>query len=125
MNTFFYLIVPLSLAIIAASCTKEVKYSKEEVLAKAQAADSSVAVIIPKIDEGVQCQTYEPPCLSGHLVSLRGIEFIALEYASEADALQAAKKVRGYYMANWMFDDVSGEPMLEKFVQDHLQAKKP
>lgn len=91
----------------------------------AQAADSSVTVIIPKMDEGVQCQTYEPPCLSGHLVSVRGIEFIAIEYTSEKEARQSALKYRGYYTANWMFDDVSGEPMLEKFVQDHLEAKKP
>lgn len=50
---------------------------------------------------------------------------IALEYATEAEAKKAAQKYRGYYTANWFFDDVAGEPLLEKFVQEHLDAKKP
>ena len=37
----------------------------------------------------------------------------------------AAKKVRGFYVRNWMLDDVTGEPVLEKFVQESLEAKKP
>jgi hypothetical protein len=44
---------------------------------------------------------------------------------TEAQAISAAKKFRGYYARNWLFDDVTGEPVLEKFVTEKLEAKKP
>lgn len=116
----------LLIVLFLSACSKEVRYSKEELLKKAQAADPSVSVILPSnMNEGVQCQDYSPVCVSGHVVSVRGIEMLALEFASEAEALEAAKKYRAYYTGNWIFDDVTGEPMLEKFVSESLGAKKP
>lgn len=107
------------------SCTKEVKYSKEALLKKAQNADSSVTIVIPKMEEGIRCDEYTPPCFSGHLVKIKNLDMLALEYLSQEDAIQAAKKYRGYYTGNWFFDDVAGEPLLEEFVTKHLDAKKP
>lgn len=116
----------LILALLTISCSKEVRYSKEQLLKKAQAADPSVTVILPSnMNEGVQCHEYAPPCVSGHVVSVQGIEMLALEYESERIALEAAKKYRAYYTGNWIFDDVTGEPLLEKFVSENLGAKKP
>lgn len=112
--------------LLALSCSKEVRYSKEELLKKAQAADPSVTVILPSnINEGVQCHDYSPSCVSGHVVSVRGIEMLALEYESEKIAKEAARKYRAYYTGNWIFDDVTGEPLLENFVSENLGAKKP
>lgn len=119
----------LSLFFIAfwlGSCTKEVKYTKEQLYAKAVAADSSVTFVLPKsIGEGVSCSSYTEGCLSAHTVQVRQLEMIAVEFMTEEQAKFAAKKVRGYYAHNWLFDDVRGEPVLEKFVTESLEAKKP
>jgi hypothetical protein len=116
----------LVMSILAASCTKEVKYSKEALLAKAQQADPSVTYILPKsMTEGVTCNDYSEGCVSAHIVRVKNLDLIAVEFMSEAEAILAAKKFRGYYINNWLLDDVVGEPVLEKFVTEKLGAKKP
>ena len=116
----------LLLSILSASCTKEVKYSKEALLKKAQEADSSVQLILPRsINDGISCSAYSEGCISGHTVKVKDLELIAVEFATEEQAKYAAKKIRGYYVANWVFDDVTGEPALEEFVSRVLDAKKP
>lgn len=124
-NKLFPLIV-LTLSILSASCTKEVKYTKEELLAKAKAADPSTELLLPKgLTGGVSCADYSEGCVSAHTVKVQNLELIAVEFMSEKDALYAAKKFRGYYLRNWFLDDVTGEPILEKFVTESLEAKKP
>lgn len=116
----------MTLSILSASCTKEVKYTKEALYAKAVAADPSTTFILPKsINEGVSCTEYTEGCVSAHIVKIQNLEIIAVEFMTEADAMFAAKKFRGYYTRNWLLDDVTGEPVLEKFVVEKLEAKKP
>ena len=111
---------------LSASCTKKVKYSKEALLAKARAVDPTISVVLPKsMAAGVTCAEYSEGCLSAHIVRVKKLDLIAVEFMSEGEAILAAKKFRGYYTHNWMLDDVTGEPMLEKFVTEHLEAKKP
>ncbi len=108
------------------SCTKEVKYSKEELYSLAKAADSSTTFIIPKsISQGVHCSDYPEGCLSAHIVQVSRLDLIAVEFATEDQAIYAAKKLRGYYIRNWLLDDVTGEPVLENFAGNLLKAKKP
>ncbi len=125
-NTLFPLILVL-LSILGASCeTKELKYNKEELYIKAWKADPNVSFVLPKsITEGVTCDDYGEGCLSAHIVKVKNLELIAVEFMTEANAIYASKKFRGYYTRNWMFDDVTGEPSLEKFVSEHLEAKRP
>jgi xanthine dehydrogenase molybdopterin-binding subunit B len=119
---FFWPMVVL----LSASCSRQLKYSKEELFSKALRADASVKFIIPRgINEGINCKDYSDGCLAGHTVQMKGLDFIAVEFATEEQARRAAKKYRGYYTRNWLFDDVSGEPTLERFVTDSLEAKKP
>ena len=107
-------------------CTKELKYTKEQLYSKALKADSSTSFILPKnLSDGVHCTEYTEGCVAGHNVQVRKLDFIAVEFMNEAQAKHAAKKVRGYYSRNWLFDDVAGEPILERFVTEHLEAKKP
>lgn len=118
--------LPLILSILTASCTKEVKYTKEELLSKAMAADSSVQLILPKsINDGINCANYTEGCVSGHTVRVKNLELIAVEFQTEEQARYGAKKIRGYFSRNWVFDDVTGEPILEEFVSRVLDAKKP
>lgn len=125
MTRLFPLIL-ISLSILSAACTKELKYSKEELLKTAQAADASVTYILPKsIAEGVTCADYSDGCMSAHIVKVRGLEMIAVEFMTEEEAKLAAKKIRALYSRNWIFDDVTGEPLLEEFFTKYLDAKKP
>jgi hypothetical protein len=126
MNHQLFLLIFLALSILSASCSKEVKYSKEELFSIARRADSSVSFVLPKsVNGGVKCSDYPQGCLSAHTVEIQKLELIAVEFQTEKQAEFAAKKVRGYYTRNWLLDDVTGEPVLERFVVDHLKAKKP
>ncbi len=119
-------LILLSLSILGASCTKELKYSKEELYAKAVAAEPSTTFVLPKsMSEGVTCSEYSSGCVAAHIVKIKNLELIAVEFMTEAEAIYAAKKFRGYYLRNWLLDDVSGEPVLEQFVTEKLEAKKP
>lgn len=126
MKTLSFPLTLTLLSILTAACTKELKYSKEDLYAKAQAAEPSATLILPKsINEGVSCGDYTEGCLSAHTVKVKNLEFIAVEFMTEKDAVYAAKKFRGYYTRNWLLDDVTGEPLLEKFAVEALEAKKP
>jgi hypothetical protein len=108
------------------SCTKELKYSKEQLLEMAKTADATTTFILPRsMEEGIHCTDYTEGCLSAHIVQVQKLNFIGVEFLTEEQAKFAAKKFRGYYSRNWLFDDVTGEPTLEKFVVKSLEAKKP
>lgn len=116
----------LLLSILSASCTKELKYTKEDLYSKALKADPTTSLILPKsMTEGVTCGEYSEGCLSAHIVRIKGLDLIAVEFLTTEDAIFAAKKYRGLYTRNWFLDDVVGEPVLEKFCTEILEAKKP
>lgn len=107
-------------------CSKELRYSKEELYAKAKAADPTVTFVLPRsLSEGVDCAEYSEGCIAGHNIQVQRLDLIAVEFETEEQAKYAAKKFRGYYVRNWLLDDVSGEPLLERFVEKSLEAKKP
>lgn len=117
----------IALLIATVSCTKELKYTKEDLLKILMKVDPTIKIILPKsINDGVTCAEYnQEGCLSAHIVQIKNLEMIGVEFTTEAQAIMAAKKYRGYYTRNWLLDDVTGEPDLEKFVTEHLQGKKP
>lgn len=126
MKTFIFPLIAVSLSILVAACSKKLRYSKEELYSKAKDADPEVSLILPKsISEGVSCADYGAGCLAGHIVRVKNLDLIAVEFMTEEEAIYAAKKYRGYYVRNWLLDDVTGEPVLEKFVVEALEAKKP
>lgn len=89
-------------------------------------ADATATVILPKsMAEGVNCRDYSDGCVAAHIVQVQKLDFIAVEFLNEEHAKYGAKKIRGYYTRNWVFDDVTGEPTLERFVESALEAKKP
>jgi hypothetical protein len=55
----------------------------------------------------------DPPMRA--MVSL--VDFIAIEFSTREEALEYARNIDGYYIHNWAFDDVKGEPVLEGFVE--------
>lgn len=92
----------------------------------AKSKDSRVEFVMAQDFEGKlsNCKSYIGDCVNVFGVKLGLLYFIAVEYMSEAHAKQAAQKYRGYYLANWFFDDVTGEPALEEYMTK-LNAKKP
>lgn len=123
MKFFSILILFLFLLI---SCNKELKYTKEDILKLAQKNDPTVTVILPQsMTEGIHCSEYSEGCIAGHIIRIKKLDMIGVEFVTEEQAILAAKKVRGFYSRNWLFDDVKGEPILEKFVTDVLNAQEP
>jgi hypothetical protein len=111
--------------LILSACKEELKFSKEELYAKAKAVDETTTFILPKgMSTGPSCADYAEGCLATHIVQVQKLDLIAVEYLTEEHAQFAAKKVDGYYIRNWMLDDVTGEPTLMRFA-DLLEAKKP
>ena len=114
------------MALLLVSCTKELKYTKEQMLSLAKKADATATFVLPKnMSEGIHCSDYPEGCVAGYTVKVQNLDFIAVEFVTEEQALFAAKKVRGFYLRNWLFDDVTGEPVLERFMTTSLEAKKP
>lgn len=114
------------LSILTVSCAKKVKYFKEEIYKLAITADPRVEFILGNGFEGKlpSCQDYLGDCAHVFGVRLGMLYFIAVEYETGTGAKKAAMKYRGYYLHNWFFDDVRGEPALEELMEK-LEAQKP
>lgn len=57
-------------------------------------------------------------------IKARLVDFIGVEMDSERSAIALAKRINGYYLMNWAFDDVTGEPVLEDLAENVFHAKK-
>ena len=115
------------------SCEKEKSYSEIDLLKMTQKIEPSFDfiqdVIKPEtMDAGVKCEDYGGAavgCNYGKRVRIRKVVFIILNMKSEEHAISLAKKLDLYYIRNWAFDDVVGEPVLEDFVEKAYGAKRP
>lgn len=116
----------IALLFIFISCSKETTISREALLEKASEADPELEVMIPpSLDKPlVYCNRYRPPCVAGYKIKIKRLEVTALEYETEKAAYKSAKFIKGYVLHNWVFDDVTGEPILERFFTEQIGAKK-
>lgn len=62
---------------------------------------------------------------SGKRILVRRVEVLVLQYESTLQACRAAATIGQWYARNWIFDDVTNEPVLEDFVQKVFDGKKP
>jgi hypothetical protein len=110
------------------SCSCELTdliFTKSMMLSMAQKEDPNVEVIIPRdITGGVKCSSYDPGCTGAFQAKVRGVEIVLVEFENEEQAYGQAFKIGQYYSKNWVFDDVTGEPVLEKFITKVYNAKK-
>ena len=92
----------------------------------ARVGDPNLQLIMPKsVDQAVvKCIDYKPACRFGYKIKIKNIEMIALFYDSQANAAESARYIKGYVGRNWVYDDVRGEPILERFAVKYLEAKK-
>lgn len=113
--------------LIFMSCTKELpNYDPIQFREMARKGDPNMTVKVPKnlSEQLVDCNDYTPPCRYGLIVTVHNVEMRPLYYDDQKKALKAAKRIRGYVARNWVLDDVTGEPVLERFVKKHLGAVK-
>lgn len=116
------------MCLLLVSCFSEEKpnYSNIEFKDMAQKGDPNMRIVVPKglADILVDCNQYKPRCRYGYQVIIKNIQMVALYYEDQKKALEAAKRIRGYVSRNWVLDEVTGEPVLERFVVKYLDAKK-
>lgn len=125
MNKYFFILI---LSSFFSGCFSDEKpnISRDELLKRGRIGDPELKVLVPKSisDSLINCGDYTPPCRFGYIVVIKKIKLKVLAYEKQSDALVAAKRVRGYVARNWVFEDVTGEPILERFVQKHFGAVK-
>ncbi len=87
-----------------------------------------VAIPNHETERRVLCSHYlREGCIlgSGKRIKVRLVELLVIQYETEKQACLAAKSIGQWYSANWLFDDVTNEPVLESYVVEAFSAKKP
>lgn len=126
MKRFFVFIGLMCLAFSCSCSNEEPNYSKEDILSMLREGAPDLEIILPpSINEQlVPCYEFLPPCKNGYKVKIKNMEVTGLYYEDQKKAYKSAKAIRGYHLRNWAFDQVSGEPILERFFEKHLGARK-
>ncbi len=65
----------------------------------------------------------EEECLGIFRIRVRKVELLVVEFSTVKTARDLARRLDGYYKANWLFDEVRGEPVLESFIKTIIEAK--
>lgn len=130
MRLFSLLLI--SLFVTSCSCSKEEKtYSPTEMWSIAIKADPTIELVpISVNDESkrVLCINYATEgCVegSGKRILVSKVELLTIQFETAAQARAAALKIDQWYAGNWLFDDVTNEPVLESFVTKVFNAKRP
>ena len=95
-----------------------------EMFSMATKADPNMKIVIGTMQKAaVTCSDYKIACKTGYLVRIKNMEIKVLYYLNQDKALESAKRLRAYVSKNWVFDDVRGEPILERLVVKYMDAK--
>lgn len=118
--------------IASCSCSKEEKtYSPTEMWSMAIKADPTIELVpISVNDESkrVLCSQYNAEgCVegSGKRILVSKVELLTIQFETVEQAREAALKIDQWHAGNWLFDDVTNEPVLESFVTKVFNAKRP
>ena len=86
-------------------------------------------VLADGIGKGPMCswvKKYDIPeeeCTGIMYIRVRKVEFLLVEFTTVKRARELARRLNGFYRANFLFDEVRGEPVLESFMIDVVKAK--
>src|SRR5690606_9200581 len=116
--------------VTSCSCSKEEKtYSPTEMWDIAKKADPTIELVpITDATKRVLCENYPAPgCVdgSGKRILVSKVELLTIQYETVEQARNAAFQIDQWHAGNWLFDDVSNEPVLESVVQKVFDAKRP
>lgn len=101
------------------SCSSEPEpISKLDLYKYTKNKTNKLEIVLPKnINAGVKCKNYGPGCLSGVIGKAYGLEFFIVQFENQSKAKTEAMRIDAYYYNNWLFDEVVGEPKLERFIE--------
>lgn len=121
------LIFSLFVFVSFCSCSNQKpNLDKNDMLAMLLEADPQLQIMVPESISKplVYCHDYRPACITGYKVKIKNLEVVGLYYEDQEQARKSARAIRGYHLRNWAFDQVSGEPILERFFETRLKAQK-
>lgn len=113
------------LLFLTIACTKkEVIYSKEQMLKMApnEGPDKVEIILARNLNDVIPCSTYGDGCLSVHRLRAQNLDFLAIEFTHGELAKKAALKIHGWTVENWLFDDIDGEPVLQRWLQKYYKG---
>ncbi len=121
----------LLLALSSCSCSKEEEtYSATDMWRLAQKSEPNIELVpIPAGMEHkrVLCRNYGPGCVqgSGKRIKVKKVELITIQFETVEAARNEAIRLNQYHFANWLFDEVTEEPVLKYFVKKVFNAVNP
>ncbi|MBF0297585.1 MAG: hypothetical protein HQK51_02630 [Oligoflexia bacterium] len=120
LTIFFFLFL-----FLAFSCAKK-ELTHEKLWAMLIEKEPAAILIMPSQQFPIiNCKDYGEGCTYGLTVNIRGIILILVRFQEEKHAKRAAIRLNGYYAHNWLFDNISNEPLLQDFVKEVYQAQAP
>ena len=115
--------------LVLAACREPPKWTALEVIAMVgqQPGGASEIVMSEENTAIAKCVGYGQRCVmgSGKIFKYGLLNFVAVEFMTQEDAWFAARELGQFYSRNWLFDDVSREPSVEKLLKDRFNARKP
>ena len=106
-------------------CGERQYYEKGEFYRLGKKYDPHLELMIPdNILSGPRCGDYGEGCKGVFKIKHRKVSMICVEYESPKQAIHFGQSIDAYIVRNWLLDDVSGEPVLEEFVEKALRGKK-
>lgn len=96
-----------------------------ELLDLARSIDPNTEIVLPSEENPkVNCDLYGDGCEYGLTIRFKNLIIIVVKFVSIQAAQQAAFEFDAYTRANWVFDYVKGEPLLENiFIKDFKAIK--
>jgi len=124
IKLFFYIITANTL-FIGCEEPPPPNISQQAMIGMARGGDPEMHILVGNLTAAlVDCKKYRPKCKIGYRVVIKKLSLDALYYETQEDALASANHIQQYLSRNWVFDNVVGEPILERFVVKHLFAKR-
>lgn len=90
-----------------------------------QEGPEKVEILLARnLNDVIPCSNYGDGCLSVHRLRAKNLDFIAIEFTNGQLAQEAAQRIRGWTVKNWLFDDVEGEPVLMRWLEQHYKGER-
>ena len=130
MKLLIYIVLVLALASCSCSKDEEEVYSASQMWKIGIKGDPDLELVpIPTgMDhKRVLCKNYGPGCKkgSGKRLKVKRVELITVQFDTVEAARKEAIRLNQYHFANWLFDEVTEEPVLRHFVKRVFKAVSP
>ena len=122
----------LIFSLIFASCSEDETIDRLSLLSLAKSADPTFSIVLAeKLGGGPTCEgeapslSYGKGCLKVFRAKVKELEFAFVEFDKPDNAIAEARRLNQFYYKNWVVDEVTNEPPIEKFVKQAFGAKNP